>query len=177
MRIKVYITLVFSLLVAINIFLCVYVKSQTGGESKTINFPFPYEDLSLYDFAKVRFETDKTDTPPPDLINRNFRPVKNLFAKDSLYFSDSVQNVWLKFKIRNNLSRDTSVALIFPGAVSKAVLYKSDGERLILIGKTGFMIAVRARAVYYEDNRIDLSLNAQSETNYFIQVIFLRSRW
>ena len=72
-------------------FYCNDVRSQTNDTTKTINFPLPYEDFSLYDFAEVRFETDKTEVPPADLIKKNFQPVKKIFQKDSLYFEDSVQ--------------------------------------------------------------------------------------
>jgi two-component system LytT family sensor kinase len=151
--------------------------AQTSDTTGTINFPLSYDDLSLYDFAEVRLETDRTETPPADLVTRNFKPVKNLFEKDSLSFASSVKNVWFKFSIHNNLSTDTSVALVFPHAVNKAVLYKSIKDSLIYIGKTGFSIAVRARAINYEYNRIDLPLKAHTETNCYIQIVRLTSGW
>jgi signal transduction histidine kinase len=54
--------------------------------------------------------------------------------------------------------------------VNKAILYKSEGQKLALIGRTGFAIAVLARAVSYHHARIDIALKAHSETYYFIQV-------
>ena len=65
-------------------------------------------------------------------------------------------------------------ALVFPIGVNKAVLYKRQGEKLIFVGKTGWAIAVIARTISYEDNRIDLVLKAHSQTNYFIQVPRIR---
>lgn len=153
-----------------GIFLSNETRSQPTDTTKIINFPLPYEDFSLYDFADIRFETDKTETPPAHLVEKSFQPLKKIFKKDSLYFDDSVQTVWLKFTVRNNYASDTSVALIFPIGVNKAVLYKSDGERLIFIGKTGFALAVIVRTISYEDNRIDMVLKTRSQTNYFIQI-------
>ncbi len=170
MRIVLHIPLLFVLLTITGIFSFCNVLSQTSDTTKTINFPLPYEDFSLYDFAEVRFESDKTEVPPFDLVKRNFEPLKKMFTNDSLYFADSIQTVWFKLSIRNNLATDTSVALVFPQAVNKAVLYKSDGERLIGIGKTGFGIAVIARTISYEDARIDLRLKAHSQTTCFIQI-------
>lgn len=65
---------------------------------------------------------------------------------------------------------DTAVALFFPQGVHKAVLYQKDGEKVVLKGKTGFGIAVVARAIAYEDNRIDLRLKAGSKADYFVQI-------
>ena len=53
MRIKAYIQLLFSLLITTDLLLCSDAKSQTGDTVKTINFPLPYEDFSLYDFAEI----------------------------------------------------------------------------------------------------------------------------
>ncbi len=73
-----------------GIFLCNDLRSQTGDTIATINLPLPHEDLSLYDFALVRMESDKTETPPADITKRNFRPVKEIFEKDELHFADSI---------------------------------------------------------------------------------------
>ena len=153
-----------------GLFLWSEVRCQTTDTAMVINFPLPHENFSLYDFAEVRFETDKTEVPPADLVNRKFQPLKKVFQKDSLYFVNSIETVWFKFTIHNNSASDTSVALRFPIGVNKAILYKSEGEKLIFIGKTGFTLAVIARTISYEDNRIDFVLNSHSQTNYFIQV-------
>src|SRR6266542_5387146 len=176
MRTNLHIPLLF-LLTTTFIFSHSDARSQTGDTTRTINFPLPHEDFSLYDFAEVRFETDKTETPPADIIKRNFQPVKKIFPNDSLHFDDSVRSVWIKIKVANNLTSDTSVALIFPYGVSKAVLYKSEGKRIVPVGKTGWAIAVIARTISYEDSRMDLALNAHSQTNYFIQIINLGVNW
>ncbi len=167
----------FFLLCMVGIFLFNDVLSQKSDTTGTINFPLPYEDFSLYDFAEVRFETKRTEVPPADLVKKNFQPIKEIFQKDSLFYTDSIQTVWFKFNIRNNLATDTSVALIFPEAVSKAVLYKSEGERLIMIGKTGYIIAVLARSVSYHHARIDFVLKAHSQKAYFIQIILFGGIW
>jgi hypothetical protein len=137
MRRHSHISLLFALLTFTGIFSFSDTRSQTGDTTKTINFPLPYEDLSLYDFASVRTETDKTEVLPTDITKRNFQPVKEFFPNAELHFADSIKSVWIKFQIANNQSFDTSIALRFPG-VSKAVLYKAEGDRLIQIGKTGF---------------------------------------
>ena len=67
--------------------------------------------------------------------------------------------------------------MLFTGAVSKAVLYKAERDKLILIGKTGFFFAKLARNVFDQDNRIDILLKAHSKTNYFIQVILYHGIW
>ena len=163
--------LLLGLLTTAGILLCNDIQSQTSDTARTINFPFPYEHFSLYDFAEVRFETDKTERPPADIINRNFQPVKNIFQKDSLYFDDSVHTVWFKFNLNNNYASDTSVSLTFlPMGVNKAVVYKKQGEKIIFVGKTGWAIAVLKRTIPYADNRVDLVLKAQSQTDYFIQI-------
>ena len=162
--------LLFGVLTTAGILLCNDTRSQTSDTTRTINFPLLREDLSLYEFAEIRFETDKTETPPADIFKRNFRPVKEIFRNDSLYFENYIQTVWFRCNIHNSLDRDTSVALVFPIGVNKALLYKSDGRGLSLIGKTGFAIAVNTRTISYEDSRIDLVLKANSQTNYFIQV-------
>ena len=162
--------LLFGLLTMTGIFIFSDTRSQTGDTTKTINFPLPHEDFSLYDFAEIRFESDKTEVPPVDLVKRNFQPVRKIFQTDNLYFDDSVQVVWFKFTARNNHSSDISLSLVFPIGVNKAILYRGEGQGLIYIGKTGWAIAVVARTIPYEDNRIDLVLKAQSQTDYFIQI-------
>ncbi len=171
MKIKTYTPLLFVLLTLAGILFINPVRSQSGDTTRTINFPLPFEDFSLYDFAEIRFETDKTEKPPADIVKRHFQPIKEIFKKDSLYFVDSVESVWFRFSIRNNYPSDTSVALIFrsPGSVNKAVLYKKEGEKIILIGKTGWGIAVLARAVPDEWSRIDMVLKAHFTTTYFLQ--------
>ncbi len=171
MRMIISIQVKFFLLFIVGIFFCNDVQSQTGDTAKTINFPLQYEDQSLYDFAEIRFETNRTEIPPTDLVERKFHPVKNVFKKDSLYFADSIESVWFKFSIRNNYPADTTVALIFPGpgSVNKAVLYKKEGEKIILVGKTGWGIAVLARAVPDEWSRINMVLKAHSTTTFFLQ--------
>jgi sensor histidine kinase YesM len=176
MRRHSHISILFALLTFAGIFSFSDTGSQTSDTTKTINFPLPYEDLSLYDFASVRTETNKTEVPPVDITKRNFRPAKEFFTNAESHFADSIKSVWIKFQIANNQSFDTSIALRFPG-VSKAVLYKAEGDRLIQIGKTGFFIAVLKRNVSYEDARIDIVLKAHSVTNYFIQVINLDLSW
>ena len=146
------------------------VRPKTGDSITTINIPLPHEDFSLYDFLSVRVETDKTDIPPADIAKRNFQPVKDVFKIDSLHFGDSVQSVWFKFTVRNNYATDTSIALVFLQGIPKAILYKTEGDRLILIGKTGFFLAVIARVIAYDEYRIDLLLKAHSQTNYLLQL-------
>jgi len=152
-------------------------QSQTSDTTRIINFPLPREDFSLYDFAEVRFETDKTEMPPADLVKRDFWPVTEIFKKDSLYFSDSVKSFWIKIQIANNQLSDTTIALVFTQGVSKAILYGTEGNKLIPIGKTGFFITVIARSVPYHHARIDLVLKAHSKANYFIQVILFHGIW
>jgi hypothetical protein len=170
MRRHSHISLLFALLTFTSIFSFSDTRSQTIDTTRTINFPLSHEDFSLYDFAEVRFETDKTEIPPVDLATRTFQPVKKTFPNDSLHFDDSVQSAWFKFTVRNNYASDTTIALVFLPAIPKAILYKSEGERLILIGKTGFFLAVIARAIPYDEYRIDLVLIAHSKTNYFLQI-------
>ncbi len=169
MRMNIYMQLLFLLAIA-GIFSFNNTLAQTSGETKIINFPLSHEDLSLYDFAEVRFETEKTEILPAALCKKKFQHLNMIFEKDSLHFQDSVQTVWFKFNIHNYLTSDTSVSLLFPRAVNKAVLYKKEGESLILIGKTGFGIAVIARTISYEDARIDFPLKAHSQTEYFLQI-------
>jgi hypothetical protein len=83
-------------------------------------------------------ETGKSEKPPADIIKRNFQPVNKIFDKNNLHFADSIKSFWIKVHLANTLSSDTSIALIFPQNVSKAVLYKTEGDSLILIGKAGF---------------------------------------
>jgi len=116
------------LLTMLGILLCNNIWSQTNDSVSTINLPLPHEDLSLYDFAEVRMETDKTEKPPPDITKRNFRSVKEIFEKDEFHLPDSVKSLWIKFQIANNQSNDTTIALVFTGAVSKAVLYKAVSQ-------------------------------------------------
>ena len=165
-----HIRLLFGLLTMTGIFIFSDTRSETRDTTKTINFPLPHEDFSLYDFAEIRFESDKTEVPPADLVKRNFQPVRKIFQADSLYFDDSVQTVWFKFTALNNHSSDISLSLVFPIGVNKAILYRGEGQGLTYIGKTGWAIAVVARTIPYEDNRIDLVLKAQSQTDYFIQI-------
>jgi hypothetical protein len=107
--------------------LCYNLWSQTRDTIPTIIFPLLHEDLPLYDYASVRVETDKSDAPPVDLINRNYQPAKEMFSNDSLQFDDSVQSAWFEFTVRNDYPSDTSVALVFLQNIHKAVLYKREG--------------------------------------------------
>jgi hypothetical protein len=97
--------LLYGLMTMMCIFLCSDVQCQTSDTARTIHFPLTNEDFSLFDFAEVRFETDKTEKPPADLVKRNFQPVKEIFQKDSLHFNDSVHSVWIKIQITNNLQQ------------------------------------------------------------------------
>jgi class 3 adenylate cyclase len=155
----------------LGILLCHEVRSQTSDSIPTIHLPLAYEDFSLYDFAWVRMETEKTEIPPADITKRKFQPVKEIFDKDELRFAKNIKSFWIKFQLKNNQPSDTTIALIFPHGVSKGILYKAEGDDLIVIGKTGFFIAVLKRKIPYEDGRIDLAVKAHSTTNYFIQVI------
>ncbi|MEP6597118.1 MAG: 7TM diverse intracellular signaling domain-containing protein, partial [Ginsengibacter sp.] len=172
MKITSYLLFLVSLLFSVGIFYPANSRAQSSDTIPTINFPLSHEDLSLYDFAEVRMESAKTEIPPVDITKRKFQPAKQVFKKDDFRIADSVKSVWIKFEVLNNQSSDTSVTLIFPG-VSKAVLYKVEGDRLIQLGKTGFFIAVVARTLPYQhyDRRIDILLKANSKTEYFIQAI------
>jgi signal transduction histidine kinase len=151
--------------------------SQTPDTTHPIEIPLPHEDLSLYDFAEIRMETDKTEIPPADITKRKFRPVKEIFEKDELRFADSIKFVWIKFQVTNDQASDTTIVLIFQQGVAKAVLYNAESDNLNLVGKTGFFLAVSKRNVLYHDSRIDLVLKAHSTTNYFIQVILFHGIW
>ncbi len=170
MKIKIYTPLLFALLTMAGLFIFKNARSQPADTTKTINFPLPFEDFSLYDFAEIRFETNRTRMPFGDLVKQNFQSLDKIFKSDSLYFADSIQSGWIKFSIQNNLPADTTVALVFPHAVSKAILYKNDNGSLTVIGKTGFAIAVVARAISYDHARIDISLKANSTINYIIKI-------
>ena len=100
MRINLYAHFLICLLTTLGILLCNDTRSQTSDTITTINLPLPHEDLSLYDFASVRMETDKTEMPPADITKRKFQPVKEIFEKDEFHFADSVKSVWIKFQIR-----------------------------------------------------------------------------
>ncbi len=160
----------FWFLAIVNICLHNNLLAQTAPRTSIVDLPIPSEEFSLYDFAAVRFDGKKTDLQLSNIDTTGFQPLKKIFQKDSLYFEDSVQTAWIEFTLRNNGSSDTSVALVFPIGVNKALLYKSEGDKLIFIGKTGFVLAVIARTISYEDNRIDLVVKANSQTNYFVQV-------
>jgi sensor histidine kinase YesM len=122
-------------------------------------------------------ETGKSEKPPADIIKRNFQPVNKIFDKNNLHFADSIKSFWIKVHLANTLSSDTSIALIFPQNVSKAVLYKTEGDSLILIGKAGFFIAVLKRNISYAEYRIDMVLKANSKTIFLIQVLLYHGVW
>jgi sensor histidine kinase YesM len=145
-------------------------RSQDPSAKTFIRFPLTHDVVSLFNFTAIRYEYQKTEISPVNLVKRSFKPLKSYFSSDSLHFSKNIQTVWFKFGLYNNLSVDTAVALIFPRGVNKAVLYKSDSNGMQLVGKTGFGLAVLKRNVSYEDNRIDIPLKALSLTEYFIQV-------
>jgi hypothetical protein len=126
MRIHHHILVLLVVLAVISIFLSTKAQSQSIDTTRIINFPLPSEDFSLYDFADVRFEFEKTETLPYNRVNKNFQPLKRVFQKDSLHFGDSVQTVWIKFTLRNKEPSDAAVSLLFPIGVNKAVLYKSE---------------------------------------------------
>ena len=158
------------MLTIVGILSCYETRSQKSDTTTTINFPLSHDNLSLYDFARVRYEFEKTEMPPTGLAKKTFQQVKFVFQKDSLYYDDSVQNVWFKFSIRNNYPSDTIVSLVFPGSASKAVLYRKEGEKLIFIGKTGWVIAVLKRTIPMEWQRLDLALKAHFQTDYYLQI-------
>jgi sensor histidine kinase YesM len=142
-----------------------------------MDIPLSIEEQSLFDFAAVRLETESYPSPPADILQRKFMPVKTAYSKDELHFPDSIKSCWIKFVLRNRQSHDTTIALVFPGAVSKAALYRSEKGSFVRIGKTGFFLAVTARNVEYQDNRIDLTLKAGSVSVYLIQVILYHGVW
>src|SRR6188768_1188225 len=121
MRIHHHISVLLVVLTVAGIFLSIKARSQSIDTTRIINFPLPHEDFSLYDFADVRFETDKTEIPPADIARRTFQPVKKIFPNDTLYFEDSVQSAWFKFTVRNPSATDTSIALVFLQGIHKAV--------------------------------------------------------
>jgi hypothetical protein len=107
MRIN-YAPFLFGLLTMMGILLSNNLWSQTLDTIHAINIPLLHEDISLYDFAEVRTETDKSETPPPGITKRNFQPVREIFSNDSLRFDDSVKSAWFKFTIRNDYASDIS---------------------------------------------------------------------
>jgi sensor histidine kinase YesM len=113
-------------------------------------------------YNKVRSQGDTTREVNFPLLHENF----SLYDFVEMRFESN--EMWTKFTLHNNLPTDTSVALIFPQGVSKAVLYRSEEKKLIAVGKTGFIIAVLARSISYEDARIDVPLKALSKTSYFV---------
>ena len=108
--------------------------------------------------------------PSTGIISATFVPVNTRFKTDNLNFAKEVGNVWFKFSIRNTLNVDTSSALVFPLAVNKAILYNITSSRLVIVGQTGFTLAVVARTIPYEDNRIDFKMKANSVELFLIQV-------
>jgi sensor histidine kinase YesM len=159
-----------ALLTAASLLYLPDLRSQDTSAKRFIPFPLTQDVISLFNSTAIRYEYEKTEIRPEDLVKRNFKPLKSYFSSDSLHFSKNIQTVWFKFGLHNNLSVDTAVALLFPRGVNKAVLYKCDSNGIHLVGKTGFGLAVLKRNVPYEDNRIDIPLKALSLTEYFIQV-------
>ena len=157
------------LLIIAGIFLPRVLSSQTSHATDSVNFPLQHEIFSLFDVAELRFETISEATPA-DITKKHFQSLRNIFPQDSLYFNDSVNAVWLKFTIRNNTTSDTSVALIFPGSVNKAIVYRLEGDNVIPVGKTGWVIAVLARSVPDEWGRADISFKRNTTTTFFIQI-------
>src|SRR5215217_4070243 len=76
--------------------LCREAGAQNGDTAGQINFPLLHENVSLYDYASVRIETSKRETPPSVVIKRAFRPAKEIFKKDEFHFADSVKSFWIK---------------------------------------------------------------------------------
>ena len=126
MRIHHHISVLLVVLTVIGMFLSTKAPSQSIDTMRIIDYPLPSEDFSLYDFADVRLEFEKTEILPYNLVNKDFQPLKRVFQKDSLHFGDSVQTVWIKFRLRNKERLDAAVSLLFPIGVNKAVLYKSE---------------------------------------------------
>ena len=163
--------LLFCLLITAGIFSPGKLQSQNHDSSKAVNFPLLREDFSLFETAEIRLETQQSTIPTAHLNKTKFLPVRTLFSEEeNLIFNDTVQSAWFKFTIRNTLPTDTSVALVFPGSVSKAVLYMASGDELIYVGKTGWVIAVVARSVGDDWGRIDVALKGDSVTTFFMQV-------
>ena len=160
----------FCLLITASIFSPGKLQSQNHDSIIPVNFPLVHEDFSLFETAKIRLETTKSTTATADLKKVKFLPISKIFSEDNLLFNDTVRSAWFKFSIKNTLPIDTSVALVFPGSVSKAVLYKDLGDEFVLVGKTGWVIAVVARSVADEWGRINLSLEGNSITTFFMQV-------
>ena len=168
--------LVYSLVLGCQLF-SYKVRSQAQDSFPQMDIPLSIEEQSLFDFAAVRLETENYPSPPADILQQKFIPVKTVYSKDQLHFPDSIKSCWIKFVLHNRQSNDTTIALVFPGAVSKAVVYRSEKGSLIRIGKTGFFLAVTARNVEYQDNRIDLKAKAGSVSVYLIQVILYHGVW
>ena len=162
--------LLFCLLITASIFSPSKLQSQNQDSLIPVNFPLVHEDFSLFETAEIRLETKHSRIPTENIKTGKFLPVRKIFSEDNLLFSDSVETAWFKFSIRNTLPTDTSIALVFPGSVSKAVLFKGSGDELIYVGKTGWVIAVVARSVADEWGRIDLPLKRNSTTTFFMQV-------
>ena len=172
MATKVHIRFLFGLLAMTGLLTFGDALAQKADTLTPVHLPLSGKSLSLYDYAEVRLETVKTEKPPANLTARSFRFVHDIFQKDSLYFADSVQSVWFKFTLKNDDTSDAAIALKFPYpfSVNKAVLYEKEGEDLILIGKTGWFIAVNARMVPDEWSRIDIRLKALAQTTFFLQI-------
>jgi signal transduction histidine kinase len=151
------------------IILCPVVRSQTIDSVPPITLPQPYEELSIYDHASVKFEY-RSEKNSQFILNENFQPAKKIFEKDSLYFPDSSKSLWIKFQLVNQRSTDTTIALIFKKNVGKAVIYRAEGDSLVFIGRAGFVIAALARYLFYQEDRIDLLVKAHSAPYYFINV-------
>ncbi len=144
--------------------------ATAGDTSSVIHLPLRGELLSLYHFGALRFDQVKSEAPPKGLLDEEFYPLDEVFPTDSLFFADSVHSIWFRFTVRNIDSVPAVIALVFPIGVNKAILYERLGHNLVLAGKTGFALAVIARTISYDDNRVDIRINAYTEKEFYIHV-------
>src|SRR5436190_23389182 len=104
MRTNFYTPFLIGSLTMLGILFCNETRSQLPYTTVPITLPLSHEDLSLFDFAEVRMETGKSETPPPDITGRKFQPARVIFAKDELHFSDSIKSFWIKFQLVSDQS-------------------------------------------------------------------------
>jgi sensor histidine kinase YesM len=85
-------------------------------------------------------------------------------------FPDTVLQYWVNFSIRSTFDRDTSLLLKLDSKMQQTQLYERVGNRLVLIGQTGFGAKISDLSIATDYWRIHLPLK-QNKTQHFYLLI------
>lgn len=85
-------------------------------------------------------------------------------------FPDTVLQYWINFNIRSTFSKDTSLLLKLDSKMQQTQLYERLGNRLVLVGQTGFGAKISNLSIASDYWRIYLPLKQHRTQHFYVRI-------